>query len=129
MVLLQNAFRRDKKKERSMNEDVHLISITVNPERDSFPALRAYADRYGVNHDYWWFLTGDKKLIYDYARNQLGLSVQPGDGGADDFIHTEKIVILDKDRFVRGYYDGLDSSAIGKAAYDISLLTMEKKRK
>lgn len=129
MGLLQRAFRRDKKKVRSMNEDVHLISITVNPERDSFPVMRRYADRYAVDHDHWWFLTGDKKKIYDFARNELHVSVQPGDGGAEDFIHTEKIIVVDKDRYIRGYYDGLDSVQIGKAAYDISLLTMEKKRK
>ncbi len=50
---------------------VQFISITVNPERDSFPALRAYTDRYKANHDHWWFLTGDKKTIYNFIRNDL----------------------------------------------------------
>ena len=129
MRMFQTAFRKDKKKERSMVQDVQLISITVNPERDSFPVLRAYADRYGVNHDHWWFLTGDKQDIYEYARNELRVIATPGNGGAEDFIHTEKIVVLDRNRYIRGYYDGLDSVDVGRAAYDISLLTIEKNRK
>lgn len=129
MTMIQKAFRKDPKKETNLEDDVQLISFTVDPERDSFQTLRIYADKFGVNHDHWWFLTGDKKTIYDLARNELGLSVQPGDGNAADFIHTEKIVIVDKDRYVRGYYDGLDTAQIAKCAYDISLLSMENKKK
>ncbi len=129
MKMLQWAFRKDPKKKRSMEEDVQLISITVNPEADSFPVLRAYADRYGANHDRWWFLTGDKEKIYDYARNELGLSLQPGDGNEHDFIHTQKIVVLDQERYIRGYYDGLDTAAISQCAYDISLLSIENKNR
>lgn len=129
MKMIERAYRRDPKKKQSLNTDVQLISITVNPERDSFPVMRRYADRFRVNHDHWWFLTGDKQKIYEFARNELGLSVQPGDGGADDFIHSEKLVVIDRDRHIRGYYDGLDTMAVGKCTYDVSLLTMEKKGK
>ncbi len=106
---------------------VQFISITVNPDRDSFPALRAYADRFNVNHDHWWFLTGSKKTIYDFARNELHLSTGPGDGGAEDFIHSEQLVLLDKDRNIRGYYNGLDTADVQKCANDIGYLAMEKK--
>ncbi|RYZ54042.1 MAG: SCO family protein [Sphingobacteriales bacterium] len=128
MKLFERAFRRDPKRQESLDNQVQLVSITVNPERDSFPVLRKYADRFDVNHDHWSFLTGDKKAIYEFARNELGLSVQPGDGGADDFIHSEKIVNIDQNRHIRGYYDGLDSLALAKCTYDISLITMEKKK-
>jgi protein SCO1 len=128
MKRLQTSFRKDPKKESSPDTLVQFISITVNPERDSFQAMRAYADRFGANHDHWWFLTGDKKAIYNYARNELGVAVGPGDGGADDFIHTEKMVLLDKDRYIRGYYDGLDVANVNKIADDIILLTLERKK-
>jgi protein SCO1/2 len=128
IALLQKAFRKDKKKEEQATDEVQFISVSVDPARDSFPALRAYADRYKADHDRWWFLTGDKKLIYDYARNVLGVSVQPGNGGAEDFIHTEKIVLLDGQRYIRGYYDGLDPLQMQKCADDIILLTREKKK-
>ena len=127
VTLLTKAFRRTQMK---MNDTlVQFISITVNPERDSFPVLRSYADRFHVNHDRWWFLTGDKKTIYDYARNELGLSTGPGDGGAEDFMHTEKLVLLDKERYIRGYYDGLDTAELRRCANDIGWLVLEKKRK
>lgn len=129
MKMLQRAFRRDPKKERSMDDDVQLISITVNPGADSFQALRIYADRFGANHDRWWFLTGDKDKIYDYARNELGLSLQPGDSNEGDFIHTQKIVVVDRERYIRGYYEGLDTAAISRCAYDISLLSLENKKR
>lgn len=126
MALLQKAFRRTNMKRNDTL--VQFISVTVNPERDSVPVLRAYADRYGVNHDRWWFLTGDKKTIYDFARNELGLSTGPGDGGADDFVHTEKFVLVDRERFIRGYYNGLDSADLRRCANDIGWLAIEKKR-
>jgi protein SCO1 len=129
MRLLQASFRKDPKKEARLDTNVQFISITVNPERDSFPVMRAYADRFGVNHDSWSFLTGDKRVIYNFARNELGVTTGPGDGGAEDFIHTDRFVLVDKDRFIRGYYKGTSDSEARNCADDIVLLTMEWKHK
>lgn len=129
MVLLQAAFKKNPRKEFEIGKAVQLISITVDPEHDSVPVLRAYADRFKADHDRWWFLTGEKQDIYNYARNDLAVSVQPGDGSQDDFIHTQKIILIDQERYIRGYYDGLDSAAIKQCADDVSLLTMEKKKR
>lgn len=129
MKLLQKGFKKDPKKEASLDTIVQFVSITVNPERDSFQALRTYADRAGANHDHWWFLTGDKKTIYQFIRNELGILTGPGDGGVDDFIHSEKFVLLDRDRYIRGYYNGLNDTDVRKCADDIVLLTLEKKKK
>lgn len=105
---------------------VQLISFSVDPERDSVPVLKKYADRYGVNHDVWWMLTGPKKTIYDYALNELKLGLQDGDGIDENFIHTEKFVLIDKTGVVRGYYNGLDSLSLSKLAEDLTLLMLEK---
>ena len=129
MLVLQNCFKKDPKKESTLENDVQLVSITVLPERDSFQRLRAYADRIGANHDHWWFLTGDKKAIYAFARNELGIATGPGDGGADDFIHSDKLILLDKNRYIRGYYNGLNDSEGRKCSDDVVLLTLEKGRK
>jgi len=129
MRKLQKSYMKDPKKESSLDTVVQFISITVNPERDSFQVMRAYADRFGANHDHWWFLTGDKKSIYSFARNELKVTVGPGDGGAEDFIHTEKMVLLDRDRLVRGYYDGLKDTSVLRCADDIVYLTLERKPK
>ncbi|MBC7553139.1 MAG: SCO family protein [Taibaiella sp.] len=129
MRLLQNSFRKDPKKETSLENEIQFISITVMPERDSFQVMRKYADRYDANHDHWWFLTGDKQTIYNFARKDLGLTTGEGDGGADDFIHSDKLVLIDKDRFIRGYYNGLNDTDVRKCADDIVLLTLERKHK
>ncbi|MCW3120537.1 MAG: hypothetical protein JWQ38_29 [Flavipsychrobacter sp.] len=127
MKLLQTSFRKDPKKEASLDTIVQFISITVDPEHDSFQALRKYADRYDVNNDTWTFLTGDKKTIYNFARNELHITTGPGDGGAEDFIHSEQLVLLDRDRIVRGYYSGLNDTDVRKCADDIVLLNIERK--
>jgi protein SCO1/2 len=127
--LLQKAFRKNPKMENGLDYSVHFVSISVDPARDTMEALRLYADSYKANHDHWWFLTGDKQSIYNYARNELKLAVGAGDGGADDFIHSQKLVLIDAKRNIRGYYDGLDVVQVKKCADDMVLLTMEKERK
>jgi protein SCO1/2 len=125
MKRLEYAFRQTPMKRNDTM--VQFISISVDPSRDSASVLRVYAEKAGVDQNHWWFITGDKKTIYNWAREQLHLSVPAGDGGAEDFIHTNQIVLLDKDRFIRGYYDGLDTAAVMRCANDMGLLAMEKK--
>lgn len=122
LTLLQKAFKKN-------DTTVHIVSISVDPERDSVNVLRDYAERYKANHDHWWFLTGDRSKIYDYARNELRIVMGQGGEGAEDFVHTQKLVLLDKERHIRGYYDGLDTAALKQCADDIVWLSLEKKRK
>jgi protein SCO1/2 len=96
----------------------------VDPERDSVPVLKRYADRNGVNHDIWWMLTGPKKSIYDFAINEIKLAVQDGGQVDSNFIHTERFVLLDRDHVIRGYYNGLDSTSLDKLSKDIGLLML-----
>jgi protein SCO1/2 len=107
---------------------LQLLSFSVDPVRDSSERLRQYANRHGINPDNWWLLTGDKKDIYDLARHDFFVTVTEGDGGPDDFIHTEKLILIDKNGHIRGYYNGLDSNAIRQAANDIAVLHLEKDR-
>lgn len=108
---------------------VQFFSFSVDPVRDSAVQLKKYADKYGVNHDVWWMLTGPKKTIYDFAINEVKLAVVDGEGVDSNFIHTEKMVLIDKDRVVRGYYNGLDSLAMRDLASDIVKLMLEKDKK
>ncbi|OSZ78105.1 hypothetical protein CAP35_07530 [Chitinophagaceae bacterium IBVUCB1] len=127
--MLQDAFRKDPKKKTTLDTAIHFVSISVDPERDSFPVLRAYADRYKANPDHWWFLTGDRQTIYNYARKQLFVNMQEGTGGVDDFLHSEKLVLLDSNRYIRGYYNGRDTADIIRCADDIVILTRQKKKR
>lgn len=107
---------------------VRFLSFSIDPERDSVAALRKYADKFGVNHDNWWMLTGNKKTIYDFALNELKLGLVDGEGVDSSFIHTQKFVLLDKNYQVRGYYNGLDTASLATMARDIGLLMLEKDR-
>jgi protein SCO1/2 len=108
---------------------IQFISFTVDPERDSAKVLKKYADKYGVNPDIWWLLTGPKKTIYDFAINELKLGLTDGGTVDSSFIHTSKFVLLDKERVVRGYYDGMDSVALNKLAGDLIFIMLEKDKK
>ena len=107
---------------------VQFISFTVDPERDSAAQLKKYADRFQVNHDTWWMLTGDKRTIYDFGMNEVKLGVPDPNGVDSNFIHSEYMVLLDRDRVVRGYYNGLDTVALSKLAEDIVFLMLEKEK-
>ena len=121
MKRLQNSFLKN-------DTIVQFISVSVDPAHDSVPQLRKFADRYNVNHDTWWFVTGDKKEIYDFALNELkaGLADTEVDTA---FIHTENFFLLDSSRVVRGWYNGFDSVKQAKLVRDIPLLMLEKDRK
>lgn len=107
---------------------VQFISISVDPEHDSVPPLRKFADRFNVNHDTWWFVTGDKKEIYDFALNELKAGL--ADAEVDTaFIHTENFFLLDSSRIVRGWYNGFDTVKQAQLVKDIPLLMLEKNKK
>ena len=121
MKKLQNSFIKN-------DSIVQFISISVDPEHDSVPQLRKFADRFNINHDTWWMVTGDKKEIYDFALHELKAGVV--DATIDTgFIHTEFFYLLDSSRIVRGFYDGFDTVKQARLVGDIPLLMLEKNRK
>ena len=71
------------------------------------------------------FVTGEKKALYDIARTGYLLNAEEGDGGPDDFIHTQNFALIDKDKRIRGYYDGTDSTQMNQLIKDIDLLLAE----
>lgn len=105
---------------------LHFLSFSIDPERDSVPRLKHWADRFQVNPDQWWLLTGDKKAIYDMAINEMKLGLVDGHGIDTSFVHTDFFVLIDEKRHVRGYYHGLDTLALRKISSDIIFLSMEK---
>ncbi len=101
------------------------VSYTVDPETDTPEILAAYAQQKKALPSKWYFLTGEKKQIYDLARNSYFVSATKGDGGADDFVHTQNFALIDKTLHIRGYYDGTDSAEINKLIGDIEVLKEE----
>lgn len=130
MAALQQSFIRGGNLRKKVDTSiVQFVSFTVDPERDSVPVLKAYADRFGVNHDNWWMLTGNRDSIYRFAFEELKVDKFSTEPVSPDFVHTSRFVLIDKEYRVRGYYNGLDSASIGKLARDIGLLMLEKDKK
>lgn len=108
------------------NKLVHFLSFSVDPERDSVERLKYWASRFQVNPEQWWLLTGNKKDIYNFALNELKIGLIDGEGVDTNFIHSDKFILIDSNRHVRGYYDGLDPASLSELSKDLVMLTMEK---
>ena len=108
------------------NKNVHFLSFSIDSDRDSVQRLKYWADKYQIDPDNWWLLTGKKKDIYDMIINEMKIPVEDGHAIDTNFMHTDHFVLIDSNRYVRGYYHGLDTVALGKLSNDIVLLTMEK---
>ena len=106
-----------------------ILSHSVTPAADTPEVLAAYADRMDASHPNWWFLTGAKKEIYRLARTSYFACYdegQGGDGGLQDFVHTENVVLVDAQGRLRGFYDGTSEEAMNQLIADAQFL-LEKK--
>ena len=107
-------------------ENVLISSFTVDPQRDSVGKLKNYADKHGIQEG-WLLLTGDKVSLYKFARTDLLIDATDGDGGPTDFIHSDKLVLIDPLKQIRGYYTGTDEADLDRLAGDIEKLKIEFK--
>lgn len=117
MEKLQQTFLDDK--------EVMFLSMSVTPIMDSIPILKKYAEKHGVIDAKWNITTGDKKHIYNLARKSYFAVVDQGDGGLQDFIHTPNFILVDKEKRIRGVYDGTKDDEIVRIIQDIGLLQKE----
>lgn len=104
------------------DDEVMLLSHSVTPEIDSVPQLKKYAVEKGVKDAKWNLLTGDKRQIYELARKSYLAVLDDGDGGPYDMIHTENFILVDKERRIRGFYDGTSNEAIEQLLEDLKVL-------
>ena len=103
------------------DNEVLLLSHSVTPEIDTVEQLKRYAKLKGVNASKWNLVTGDKKQIYDLARKSYLVAKDDGFGNYG-MVHTENFALVDKERQVRGFYDGTKPEDIEKLLEDIKIL-------
>ncbi len=114
MADIQEVIRED--------DEIMLLSHSVTPEIDSVEQLKNYALKKGVIDSKWNFVTGSKKQIYELARKSYLAVLTDGDGGPYDMIHTENFILVDKERRIRGFYDGTNPDEIAQLLEDLKVL-------
>lgn len=119
MMALQEEFLDD--------EDVLLLSHSVTPEHDSVSVLNQYAEDKGILSHKWHLVTGEQQEIYRLGRQDYFVEEDLGlNKGVDEFLHTENFVLVDKERRIRGIYNGLKKTAINQLIADIRTLKREE---
>jgi protein SCO1/2 len=104
-----------------------IISHTVNPETDSIPVLKHYADSLGAQINNWWFVTGSKEELYKTARESYLLD-DPKNSSInikEQFLHTQFFTLVDRQGRVRGVYDGIKKDEVNQLVADIKELLAE----
>ena len=103
------------------NPEVGILSHSIDPEYDDVSVLKEYVERLGVEKGNWHFVTGDKDKIYDMAQTSYYIGVR--DDGS--FEHSGKFALVDKERHIRGVYDGTDEKSVDKLLVDMETLLKE----
>jgi protein SCO1/2 len=109
--------------------DFIILSHTVNPAHDTVDVLAEYAKHINAQPEKWMLVTGNKKDIYDLGVDGYKLAVDEDPRAPGGFLHSELFVLVDKQRRIRGYYDGTDTAAVSQLIKDINVLTAEYEAK
>lgn len=118
MMKVAEAFKNDK--------EFAILSHTVKPEEDTVEALFVYAQEHKANPEQWHFLTGPKKELYRMARKSYLMDNEEGAGDDQDFIHTQFFALIDKEKHIRGFYDGTNETEVQQLIFDIKRLKEEQ---
>ena len=102
-----------------------IISHTIDPKHDSVPVLKKYADKLGISGNTWWFLQGKKEDIYTIAEKNYLVAVKQDSTAAGGYIHAGYFVLIDKQKRIRGSYDGTDPKQVDQMIADIKTLQNE----
>jgi protein SCO1/2 len=111
------------------NNQVLILSHSVDPKKDTVEAMKAYSLRFDADPKQWLFLTGDKKELYDMARYSYLVTASDDTATVDiasDFIHTDRFILVDKGGRIRGQYEGTNIGSVNQLIGDIKELLKEE---
>ena len=106
--------------------DVHLVSVSVDPAKDTPEVLRGYAEKLHAEPGRWDFLTGSKLSIYDLSRNGFKLGISEPEDESKEPVHSTRMVLVDRRGVIRGYYDATAPDAVTKLVADTRHLLREQ---
>lgn len=105
-------------------KDIHILTFTVDPDNDTVAALAEYAKKMNADNSKWWFLTGPKDSIYQLAREGFLVPASLGET-ANDFFHSQDLILIDKEKRMRGIYDGTVPAEVDTLIDEIKVLMKE----
>jgi protein SCO1/2 len=106
--------------------DVHLVSFTVDPARDTPRVLRDYAEKLQAEPGRWDFLTGSQSVIYNLSRNGFKLAISDGSEEKGIPVHSTRMILVDRHGELRGYYDAAEADGMTKLLADTNHLLREQ---
>ena len=106
--------------------DVHLVSFTVDPDKDTPEVLRGYAEKLQAQPSRWDFLTGPKSTIYNLSRNSFKLAVSDSSAETGTPVHSTRMILVDRHGEIRGYYDATEADAMTKLLADTNHVLREQ---
>lgn len=112
LVRVQEKFRQEPR--------VRLASFTVDPAHDSAAVLARYAEQYGAIAGKWFFLTGDKNELYRLATDEFRLPRPTGE--SPGLVHSQDVLLVDRNGYVRGRYDGTSEKDVNRLMTEIEVL-------
>ena len=115
MLAVYNEFKAD--------SGVKILSHTIDPRHDTVPVLKEYADKLGIGGNSWWLLLGPKEATYTLAEKHYLVAVN--DKGEGGYVHQGWFVLIDKQKRIRGAYDGTDVNAVKQLIADMHTLEQE----
>lgn len=110
-------------------DNILLLSHTIDPKHDSVSVLKDFADRLGVESKTWHFVTGNSDDIYRIAQKSYFATAMEDRSEPDGFIHSGAFLLIDKQRRIRGKYDGTKEDDVNRLLKDIRILEMEYEKK
>ena len=108
------------------NPNILFLSHTIDPEHDSVAVLKDFAERLGADSKQWHFLTGNRDSIYELATHGYYATALPDSTEPGGYVHSGGLILIDKNRRVRGIYDGTSEKDTKTLMEDMELLLNEK---
>lgn len=108
------------------NPNVYFLSHTIDPENDSVPRLKAYTDNLGIDGKKWFFVTGEKDSIYSMADNSYFATAYADEAAPGGYVHSGGLLLIDKQKQLRGIYDGTNPIETERLIAEIDILLKEQ---
>lgn len=106
--------------------NILFLSHTIDPEHDTIPRLKEYAENLGINNNKWFFVTGNKDSIYSIAKESYYATAYADSAEPGGYLHSGGLLLIDKNRHIRGVYDGTNPKETKRLIKDIELLLKEQ---